>query len=325
MACISLVFCTLLVMPNTAAPLPSGASADAVNVSAMPAYVDEQSDGSWMDEWQHNLTQSMNYTAQQLDSYFAMKGSSRFEDARAQGRLSLGWEPRTRDISEVDLRFNIRVKLPALKDRVDLLLSDDEDYDESASIKAARQPIERRRDNTTIALRYRSSEDAKVSYRIGTGRRGQIYVKSRFADMAAYSSQLALFYDAEAYYYTRDRAGAEVGATVQYITQRDHVFRFNHRFYYRDRSEDWIWRHEGQYLQPLNQHAAMIYTLFTEGGSQPDYRLNEVYISSKWRSNPTREWLFFEVEPFLIFLRDEDFKPSYGVAMRVEVYYGSNS
>ncbi len=320
MACISLVFCTLLSMPVHSAQsdrYPVGRS------SITESSFKQQNTVHWMDEWQLSLTDSMNYSVQQIDSFFAMKGSDRYEDARAQGRISLGWEPRSRDMSEVDLRFKIRVRLPALQDRVDLLLSDDEDYEQDTSIKAARQPIERNRRNTTIALRYRSSEDAKLSHRIGTGRRGQIYVKSRFDDMAAFNKQLALFYDAEAYLYNRDQFGAEAGATIQYISPHDHVFRFNHRFYYRDRSEDWIWQHEGQYLQPVDAHTALIYTLFSEGSSRPNYRLNEVYLSAKWRSNPTRDWLFYEVEPFILFLRDEDFSPSYGVAMRIEVYYGS--
>ncbi|WP_137168253.1 hypothetical protein [Salinimonas lutimaris] len=318
MACIFLAVCPLLAMPATPLPVPDK-PAPALQVPHADAPVIHD---SWMDEWQDNLTSSMNYTVQQVDNFFALKGADQYNKARAQGRISLGWEPRSRDMSEFDLRFKIRVKLPALENRVDLLLSDDENFDNQASIKAARQPIQRRSDNTTIALAYRASDDAKLSYRLGTGRRGQIYAKTRFEDMAAWSNQLALFYDAEAYYYNRDEFGAELGATIQYISRHDHVFRFNNRYFYRDMMEDWIWRHEAQYLHPIDEQAAMIYTLFVEGGTEPENQVGEVYTSAKWRSNPLREWLFFELEPFVLFLRDEDFKPSYGMAMRVEVYYG---
>ena len=317
MACLTLAVCSLLAMPGDVLTAPATAPPTPVAQSASVPLND-----TWMDLWQQNLTESMNYTVQQIDSFFALQGSQRHEDARAEGRISLGWEPRTRDLSEFDVRFKIRVQLPALENRVDLLLSDDEDTQQNASIKAARQPIERQRRNTTIALRYRSSESSHMSYKIGTGRRYQAYVKARFEDMAAYSNQLALFYDAEAYAFTRDEFGAELGATVQYISKRDHVFRFNNRFFYRDRSEDWIWRHEAQFLQPVDDKTAMVYTLFTEGESRPNYRLGEVYTSAKLRTNPARDWLFFEVEPFVLFTRDEDFKPSYGVALRVEAYYG---
>lgn len=318
MACLAILVCSAMMLPGTPAAEAAVASYHA-DVALTPAQ-----EPSWMDSWQQNLTESMNYTVQQIDSFFAMKGTDDHKYARAEGRISLGWEPRTRDMDEFDVRFNIRVKLPALENRVDLLFSDDADtQQQKASIKAARQPIENRRRNTTIALQYQASDDAKMSYRIGTGRRAQVYAQARFSDMAAFSDQLALFYDAEAYAYTRDQLGGELGATIQYISDHQHVFRFNNRYYYRDRSEDWVWQHEGQYLQPVDDQTAIIYTLFTEGGSRPDYRLNEIYTSARYRTNPTREWLFYEVEPFVLFLRDEDFKPSFGVALRIEAYYGS--
>ncbi|MBU2978683.1 hypothetical protein [Alteromonas sp. C1M14] len=279
----------------------------------------------WFDSWQQNLTQSMDYTARQLDSFFAIEGSDAYRDARAEGRVSLGWEPRSRDLSEVDLRFRVRVKLPALENRVDLVLSDNEDNDNQNTIKAARAPIQGNRDNTTIALRYQASENARLSYRLGTGRRGQIYGKARFQDTAPLSDTLSLFYDTELYYYNRDKLGAEIGATVQYLSQSEHVFRFNNRYYYRDDKNEWLWRHELQYLQPLTPTSAAIYTLFTEGTQQPSRALTEVYTSFRFRTNPTRNWLFYEVEPFVLWLREEDFKPSWGVALRIEAYYGNGS
>ena len=276
----------------------------------------------WLDRWQDNLTDSLDYTARQLDSFFAIEGSDEYKDARAEGRIRLGWEPRSRDLAETDLRFRIRVKLPALEDRVDLLLSDTEDYDQEDTIKAARDPAFRQGDRTTLALRFRKAPDSHFSYRVGAGRRDQLYVKSRFEDMVVFTKSVAMRYDAETYYYTRDRFGAELGATFQFLTPKDNVIRFNNRYYFRDESNDWLWRHEVQYLQPINNQSAAIYNIFTEGLTQPNFRTEEVYTSVRWRTNPHREWLFYEVEPFVVWLREEDFKPSYGLALRVEVYYG---
>ena len=84
---------------------------------------------SWLDNWHSNFSESMDYTAQRLDEFFALADSDEHENARAEGRVRFGWEPRTRDLAAQDFRFRVRVKLPALKDRVDLMLSDDESYD----------------------------------------------------------------------------------------------------------------------------------------------------------------------------------------------------
>ncbi|QJR80513.1 hypothetical protein CA267_006850 [Alteromonas pelagimontana] len=327
MSCLFLLFCSAFArnQPAPVAPLTLSAVERSTSETNSTNRDRSPQSGEWIDKWQGNLTESMDYTVKQLDSFFAMEGSEEYKNARAEGRIRLGWEPRSRDLAEMDLRFRIRVKLPSLQNRVDLLLSDDEDFDDQDTIKAARTPIQSRRDNTTLALRFKRSEDSRLSHRIGTGRRGQVYVKSRFEDMEPLGSSLALFYDAEAYLYTRDHFGSEFGASIQYISPNDDVFRVNNRFYYRDASEDWLWRHEIQYLKPISDHSAAIYTVFTEGASRPNYQLGEVYTSMRWRTNPLREWLYFEVEPFVLWLREEDFEPSYGVALRMEIYYGKDS
>lgn len=322
MSCLYLVFCTGLMAPHSPFLSPSDSPLHAV---VRPPVESTQPKSHWLDRWQDNLTDSMDYTVQQLDSFFALDNSTMYEHARAEGRIRLSWEPRSRDLADTDLRFRIRVKLPSLKNRVDLMLSDNEDYQRDNNINAARDPAFRGGDSTTLSLRFRRDIDSHFSHRIGAGRRDQLYVKSQYENVWGISSRWALRYDTELYYYTRDRLGAELGSSLQYISPGDHVMRFNHRFYFRDESNDWLWRHELQQLQPIDTHNALVYSVLVEGYSQPNYRVEEVYTSMRWRTNPTRDWLYFEVEPFVLWLRDEGFKPSYGVALRVEAFYGDNT
>lgn len=286
----------------------------------------DQQDASprqWFDEWQARLTTSMDATANTLDNMFADDQDDN-EDARAEGRITFSWEPRTRDYSQTDVRFRVRVTLPALKDRVDLLLSDNEDEAINDAVKVARPPVFEQGDRATVSLRYRPLDDSNFAFRVGAGRRDQFYVKARYRNNKVINDHWSFMYDSELYYYTRDRLGAEIGAIFQRNNDNGRVSRFNTRFYYRDESNDWRWRHEYQYFVPLSSKQAMIYNVLTEGVSEPNYRVQEVYTGARWRTNPLRDWLYFDVEPFVLFLRDEDFKPSFGVALRVEAYYGGN-
>ncbi len=84
----------------------------------------------WFDIWQRSFTNSMDFTVRQFDGWFYSKESDEKlmgSQARAQGRVQLAWEPRSGMLTDTDVRFRIRVKLPALEERVDLLLSDNED------------------------------------------------------------------------------------------------------------------------------------------------------------------------------------------------------
>ncbi|WP_272969305.1 hypothetical protein [Alteromonas australica] len=302
---------------------PSSTLLNSQPVTAIQSPQDSVDDSAWFDVWQRSFTDSIDFTVRQFDGMFSQEnGPHRNKQAKAEGRIQLSWEPRSRDLAETDLRFRIRVSLPHLEDRVDLLLSDNEDETQSDTLKAARNDSLGRRDNTTIALRFRPDQNSHYSYRIGAGRRDQLYVKSRYRDAMAFNAHWAMLYDAELYYYTRDRLGAELGAAIQHVAENNNVTRLNNRFYFRDDSNDWLWRHELQHLYPIDTHNALMYRLMVEGLDRPQYKVEEFYTGLRWRSNPLREWLYFDVEPFVLWRRDEGFKPSYGMAFRIEAYYG---
>ncbi|MDC8832162.1 hypothetical protein [Alteromonas gilva] len=264
----------------------------------------------------------MDYTARQLDEFFALETSNKHHDARAEGRVRFGWEPRTTSLAEQDFRFRIRVTLPALEDRVDLLLSDDDSFNQDDSIRAARDSVDDAQNSATLALRYQEQKDSPLSYRIGAGRRGQLFVKSEYEQRYAFTDTVSIDYDAELYYYTRDELGAELGLNFAFSLADDNYLRFKNRYFYRDRFNDWFWRHEVQLLRPVSPDSAVLFRLVTNGVSRPNHQLGEVYTSARWRTNYLRSWLFFELEPFVIWLREEDFNPSFGVALRFEFYYG---
>lgn len=281
-----------------------------------------QTTNSWLDNWHKNFSESMDFTAQQLDEFFALEGSDDHQHARSEGRVRFGWEPRTRDLAELDFRFRARVKLPALEDRVDLLFADDDNYNRYDTISASRSATNDNSDSTTIALRYKKKTSSPVSHRLGTGRRGQLFVRSRYAKSHWLDEQYKLEYDGEIYYYTRDQLGAELGINLTYFTTKDAYIRVKNRYFYRHKLQDWAWRHELQYLRPLTDKSALLYTFFTRGLTEPSNRVTELYTSVRWRTGYKRNWLFFEIEPFILLLREEHFSPSYGLAMRFEFYYG---
>ncbi|NVK58060.1 MAG: hypothetical protein HWE26_20885 [Alteromonadaceae bacterium] len=277
---------------------------------------------SWLDRWHSNFSESMHYTAQQLDDFFALETSNKHQEARAEGRVRFGWEPRSTALAEQDFRFRIRVKLPALEDRVDLLLSDDDSFNQDDSIRAARDSVDDAQNSATLALRYQKQQDSSLSYRVGAGRRGQLFVKTEYDQNYAFNDAFNIDYDAELYYYTRDELGAELGLNFNFSLANDNYLRFRNRYFYRDRFNDWFWRHEIQLLRPVSQQSAVLFRFVTNGVSRPNHQLGEVYTSARWRTNYLRSWLFFELEPFVIWLREEDFNASVGVAMRFEFYYG---
>ncbi|MCC2617199.1 hypothetical protein LJ739_13175 [Aestuariibacter halophilus] len=276
----------------------------------------------WLDDMHDSIADSVTVTAEWFDSFFAEGPSPPDQQARGEARLRLGWEPRSRDWNEFEARLRVRVKLPKFKDRVDIILSDYDDEAPDERISAGRDGRFDRDDRFSLALRFKPKPDSGLSHRIGVGRRAQIFGKSRYRQHHQLSDVVDLQWETSLYYYNRDGWGGNIKVHTDYASDDDVIWRWANRFYYRDESDDWLWQHSWQRFAQHDADTATLVGFYIEGLSKPTYRLEEYLASVRWRKNAFRDWLFFEVEPFVLWRRDENFSASYGVALRVEGNFG---
>jgi len=294
-----------------------------VGASIPASWADQEDlDYPWLDLMHQSIADSADNTALWFDDFFVLNEFDHEGKARGQARIKLGWEPRSRALNEFEARLKVRVKLPNLKNRVDLVLSDYDDEQPESSIIASGNEVFDEQNRFSLALRWRAKPNSGLSHRIGIGRRLQAFVKSRYRGLIDVSEKSDLRWETSVYYYSSDGLGAKFSWLIDYNLNPESLFRFNNNFYYRDRSNDWLWQHNWQNLKQLDDKSALIYGFYVEGVSQPNYRLEEYLVSVRWRKNALREWLFYELEPFVLWRRDEGFAASFGLAFRVEGFFG---
>jgi hypothetical protein len=80
-----------------------------------------------------------------------------------------------------------------------------------------------------------------------------------------------------------------------------------------------------KYLHMLDANQSLLLTAMIDGLSKPSYRSEQRLLSVRYKRNILRPWLFVEVEPFMLWLREEDFRTSYGLALRLEVHFPDKS
>lgn len=286
---------------------------------------DNEDDYPWLDEMHRSIGDSVNVSAQWFDELFAYENQDENEDQKAKGeaRIRLAWEPRSGDFSDFGARVRVRVKLPKLKNRADIILSDYDDDSPQDKVRAGRSDDINRQDRFSLALRFKPKKDSGISHRLGIGRRFQIFARSRYRHQFDFTDNTDLRWEASVYYYTRDKLGADTRFTFDHKSTEHSVYRFSNRFFYRDRTEDWLWQHSIQNFRQLEDNAAVIFGYYIEGVSRPNYRLEEYLASIRWRKQALRQWLFYEIEPFILWRRDEDFSASYGIALRIEGNFGN--
>lgn len=276
----------------------------------------------WLDTMHENIATSVNSSALWFDDFFALKDLEHSQKAYGKARIRLGWQPRSRQLNEFETRIKISVKLPNLKNRADLVFSDYEDDRPNNDIQTSGSNDFVEKNRFSLALRWRSSPDSGLSHRLGVGRRLQAFFKSRYRNSHLLSENTNLRWETSAYLYSGDGLGADFAWQVDYNASHSSIYRLNNHFYFRDRTSDWLWQHSVQKLTQFNEKNALIAGVYIEGLSRPNYRLEEYLVSLRWRKNTLRKWLFYEIEPFVLWRRDEQFSASYGVALRLEGHFG---
>ena len=275
----------------------------------------------WLDDWYCHFNYGVETSVIEINRWFITDYTPTSKRARASGKLRFGIEPRSGNLNQLDFRFKIRVKLPALQDRVELLLSDDEEDVNQQAVKAARSQQLGSDDQATVALQFKDKPDSKVAYRIGLGRGSQIYTRARYSDKLELNERNKISYSAEANYYTDDQLGVETRISLIHTLSKNEAIEFDNTFRYRDKTEDLFWRHEIQYLYLKDGKTSYLFSAMVDGLNKPNYQEEQVLVSMRYKKNVLRPWLFLEVEPYVIWLRQENFRTSFGVAIRAEVHF----
>ncbi|MBF7073815.1 hypothetical protein ISG33_10435 [Glaciecola sp. MH2013] len=279
---------------------------------------------AWLDDWYCHFNYGLEASVHEINTWFIQDNEASNSAARASGRLRFGWEPRSGDLNQFDFRFKVKVKLPALQNRLELLLSDDEEDVNQQAVKAARSAQLGNDDSPTVALQFKDKSDSKIAYRLGLGRGSQVYARARYKDAIDLSEKSKFSYFAEVNYYSDDQIGVEVEGAYSVNIDKNQAYEFENTFRYRDKTEDMFWRHQFQYLYLQDAKRSYLFTAMIDGLNKPTYRAEQVLFSMRYKQNVLRPWLFIELEPYVIWLREEDFRTSYGVALRTEIHFPNN-
>jgi hypothetical protein len=102
------------------------------------ALANEEKEEIWLDSMHRAISDSVTDSAQWFDDFFAVDNVKEDDKALGEVRLRLGWEPRSRELNEFEAKLKVRVKLPNLKNKVDLILSDYDDNPDD-KVRAVRE------------------------------------------------------------------------------------------------------------------------------------------------------------------------------------------
>ncbi|MDG1753243.1 MAG: hypothetical protein P8I03_16545 [Thalassotalea sp.] len=294
------------------------------SLKELPDNIHTNEDYLWMQNLHESISNSVYQSAIWFDQFFLDENTEQ-SAPRTNARIRIGWEPKARDWSEIDTRFRIKVKLPHFKDKIDLILSDDDDLDQSnLPLDSARVRQESNEESFAAAVRFthRKEKNRLLESRLGISG-GDIFVKARHKRRYTWDNTHSFRLEPSLYYFLDDGLGAKLLLEYDYQLNKNSQLRINYSVRGSEAFSGIRWKHGFYKLTQLEQNAATILGLKVEGerNGEKGFVIDNYTLSYRYRFNALKSWLYFEVEPFLEWSEEENYKTTPGIALRVEGYF----
>lgn len=281
-------------------------------------------DEHWMERLHETVSDSVYQSAVWFDNFFLDENSEQ-EAPKTTARIRLGWEPKARDWGEFDTRFRIKVKLPHFKNKVDLILSDDEDLDQSyLPLESVNTRPTNENDHFAAAVRITHSrkKDRLFESRLGISG-GDIFLRATHKRRINWLDKHSIKIEPSVFYFLDDGLGAKLLMEYDYQVDKTTQLRVNYSVRGSESFSGLRWKHGFYRLKQLEDKAASIVALQVQGerNGENGFLIDKYTLSYRYRFNAVRSWLFFEVEPFLEWPENENYSTTPGMALRVEGYF----
>ncbi len=287
------------------------------------AELTSEEDYQWMQVLHETVSDSVYQSALWFDNFF-IDDSTEQQDPKTSARIRFGWEPKARDLNSFDTRFRINVKLPHFKDKLDLILSDDDENDQSHLPLETANTTETEKESFAAAVRYthNKSDNKLLESRIGISG-GDLFIKTRHKRRFSWENIHSIKIEPSIYYFIDDGLGAKLLLEYDYQSNERTQYRVNYSVRVSESFSGLRWKHGFYKLKQLQQNSASVIGLQVEGerNGERGFLIDKYTLSYRYRFNAVKSWLFFEVEPFLEWPEEKHYKTTPGIALRVEGYF----
>jgi hypothetical protein len=271
---------------------------------------------------QHEVaSQGVAQLANWLDSFFA-NDLSFDESQKSQVKLNLLQITEEGNKPRYEVRLQGKLTLPHTQERLNILFESDpednnsinntvigavESTDQSLGLRYVQYSSEWFRAHTDAGIRFHSGLDSFVRFRL----RG-LYITGDWQFRAAET----LFW--------RDSTGP--GETSRLDIERrlseDYLFRSTSQATWLDETQQYDMGQDFYLIHNINKYRGIIYRTGLTAISEPDVHTTAYILSVKLRQQIHRNWLFFEINPQIIYPEEDHFHSRPSLTFKLEIVFG---
>ena len=291
------------------------------NKQTSVAQTNKEQSPYWLDNLHTAITESVFSSAMWFDSFFIDENKNDLQKPITSARVRLSWLPQRHQFGKFKARFRVKAKLPNLKDKVSIILSDDiEDERHKLPLNIDRKNITNINDDVALAVNYtqQNQKNNTISHRVGLSR-GTIFFRSRYQKTFEINENQNLLIEPSLYYFLNNNIEAKLFIEYNKRLTQQSIFRTIHSVRKSSKKSDVLWQQGWYIFTKLDDKTAAAWQIQMEGYHHHKlFEVDKYSLSYLYRFNALREWLFFEVTPFIEFAADDNYHANPGMALRVE-------
>lgn len=166
-------------------------------------------------------------------------------------------------------------------------------------------------------------ENWELSHDVGL--RGRLPVDPYYRARARYQRDLgetwSLRFSQKAWYYRTDGWGYDTDLMFSRALGPDKVLEFSSEVKYQQSRGQKEFAQSASIHQSLADLRTLSYTLGLIGYSEPNTRISDYYVETRYRRAMREDWLFLEVAPQIIVSRDENWRPEPRLLLNLELLF----
>jgi hypothetical protein len=291
---------------------------------------DAESEQTVIDAAHKRISSGVIGTGMWLDSFFAdPRVEIETSETRVRVRLSVFAEEEE-DV-EYNVRANLRLDLPVLKERFQLLIGGDPEDDEDdlralSGREGERPELTSSDDDFSASLRYFLVDTLKRNVSLRSGIRWRngmptVYLEPRYRQSVPLDSWLFRFTQ-RLIGFTDGRTGVRTTFDFERKLRKSLFFRTTADGSWASDEDGYFYSLALSVFQKFSPRRVVIYGLGSSFKTRPHNQLENVLLSVRYRQRILRDWLFYEIIPQISFPEDRDYEATPGILVRLEMLFG---
>ncbi|MRJ02070.1 MAG: hypothetical protein GXO19_04290 [Epsilonproteobacteria bacterium] len=265
-----------------------------------------------IDYYYHKLFSFVSDTLRSIDMMLSDSNESLKQKFSIRSSVDTIMESR----EAVRFKFNIRahISLPRTQKRLNLFFQEyrrSENIDDETQRDLDKSVKDR---SFLVGIQYLTFKH--LSYRAGVRFHGispDPFVSAAWENTFYLTDNSWIYYGDKIFYYLDRHLDNKLFASYQQRVDEQTVFSFDNVYRYQEYLKEHQYTHRLTWYRSMGRYEfispkAMIYSTQNEDHG---YRLNYYYVGIAYHDRIFRDWLFYEIEPGLIWRDEYDFKPGF--------------